>query len=124
MLKDIVEKPIPMKPYFSEEAKSILQQLLERNPAKRIGYGENDAEELKKHEFFADIDWEKVSQKQHESAFTPKVKGPEDISCIDKLFTKEGLEETYVNPNALSENQKKAANFQNFTYAKESGLEK
>jgi hypothetical protein len=37
MLKDIVEKPIPMKQYFSNKATSLLTNLLERDPARRIG---------------------------------------------------------------------------------------
>jgi len=32
MLKDIVEKKIPMKPFFSDEAISLLSKLLERDP--------------------------------------------------------------------------------------------
>jgi serine/threonine protein kinase len=37
MLADIVEKPIIMKDYFSVEAKSLLSELLERDPNKRLG---------------------------------------------------------------------------------------
>lgn len=37
MLADIVEKPILMKDYFSVEAKSLLSELLERDPSKRLG---------------------------------------------------------------------------------------
>jgi len=37
-----------------------------------------------------------------DTAFKPKVKGAEDVSCIDKLFTREGLEETYVDPSNLN----------------------
>lgn len=118
MLRDIVEKPIPMKPYFSEEATSLLKVLLERDPTKRIGYSESDADEIRAHPFFASINWQEVKSMTHEVAFRPKVRGAEDISCIDKLFTKEGLEETYVDPNALSGNEKNKTHFQNFTYAK------
>ena len=103
MLRDICEKPIPMKPYFSPEATSLLKMLLERDPKKRIGYSDRDADELREHPFFASIDWNAVKAMTHEPKYKPKVKGPEDISCIDKLFTKEGLEETYVNPNALTD---------------------
>ena len=60
MLRDLVEKPIPMKPYFSEPATSMLKALLERDTAKRIGYSERDADELKEHPFFADIDWNRI----------------------------------------------------------------
>jgi len=56
------------------------------------------------HPFFKSINWDDIAQMKHATAYKPKVKGAEDISCIDKLFTKEGLEETYVDPNALSNN--------------------
>jgi hypothetical protein len=46
------------------------------------------------------------------------VKGAEDISAIDKLFTKETLEETMVDPNAMTKMQKDKSHFDNFTYAK------
>ena len=52
----------------------------------------------------------------HETIFKPKVKGPEDVSCIDKLFTKEGLQETLVDPSAMTAKEVKAANFDGFTY--------
>ena len=58
MLRDIVEKPIAMKPYFTENAQSLLKVLLERDPKKRIGYSEEDAEELKRHPFFEEINWD------------------------------------------------------------------
>jgi len=103
MLRDICEKPIPMKPYFSAEATDLLKKLLERDPKKRIAASDRDSDELREHKFFADIDWKAIKKKTHEAVYKPKVKGPEDISCIDKLFTKEALEETYVNPNALTD---------------------
>ena len=102
MLRDIVEKPIGMKPYFSESATSLLKVLLERDISKRIGSSDRDADELKEHPFFAEIDWVKIREKTYDTAFKPKVKGAEDVSCIDKLFTREGLEETYVDPSNLS----------------------
>ena len=40
MLRDIVEKQIPMKPFFSDEAVNFLKALLQRDPAKRIGSSE------------------------------------------------------------------------------------
>ena len=122
MLRDIVEKPIPMKQYFSPEATAILTVLLERDPTKRLGYSIKDADELRAHPFFAQIDWKQVATQTHETAYKPKVKGAEDISCIDKLFTKEGLEETYVDPSELTAKQKQQTNFSGFTYAKKGNL--
>jgi len=80
-----------MKPYFSPEVSSLLSKLLERNPTKRIGCSKEDADEIRAHPWFSDINWEKVSSMTHEAIFKPKVKGADDVSCIDKLFTKEGL---------------------------------
>jgi serine/threonine protein kinase len=102
MLRDIVEKPIPMKPYFSNEAISLLKMLLERDPSKRIGYSERDSDELREHPFFADIDWSAIASKSHETPYKPRVRGIEDTSCIDKLFTKEGLDETPVDSSVLN----------------------
>ena len=47
MLRDIVDesKAIPMRSYFSANATDLLQRLLTRSPAKRIGSA-NDAEEI------------------------------------------------------------------------------
>ena len=56
MLQDIVEKPILMKDFFSPEAKSLLQGLLERNPSKRLG-STDGAAEIMGHPFFRDINW-------------------------------------------------------------------
>jgi len=43
---------------MSNEARSFIVQLLNRNPRKRMGASEQDAEELKAHPFLAKVDWE------------------------------------------------------------------
>lgn len=72
---------------------------------------------MKNHAFFSDIDWNQIAACTHQAHFVPRVKGNEDTSCIDKLFTREGLEETYIDPNALSNKEKQKAHFDGFTYA-------
>jgi protein-serine/threonine kinase len=54
---------------LSIEAKSLLRgvshsQLLQRDPAKRLGSGKNDAEEIKRHEFFGGINWGSVLNRE------------------------------------------------------------
>ena len=80
-----------MKPYFSEDVSNLLKKLLERNAKKRIGCSAQGADEIRAHPWFSDINWDKVKSMTHEAIFKPKVKGAEDVSCIDKMFTKEGL---------------------------------
>lgn len=43
---------------LSIDAKSLLIGLLNRNPQKRLGASKYDAEDIKKHPFFKDINWE------------------------------------------------------------------
>ena len=51
---------------MSNDAKNIIVNLLNRNPSKRLGAGQDGADEIKRHAFFENIDWEKVSLRQME----------------------------------------------------------
>ena len=100
-----------MKSFFSIEAKSLLQGLLERDPLKRLGSSEDDSNELKRHPWFAKIDWDKLMKKQLEPPFKPVVSGPEDTRNIDKMFTNETPKETPATQNQLSPNAKNDNHF-------------
>ena len=45
---------------ISDVSKSLLQGLLIKNPEKRLGGGREDAEEVKRHPFYASINWQEV----------------------------------------------------------------
>jgi len=45
-------------------ARNLILSLLNRNPAKRLGSGPTDAEEIKNHEFFADLNWDDIAAKK------------------------------------------------------------
>lgn len=115
MMTDIVEKRIDMKPYFSVEAKSLLSGLLERDPVKRLGASNDDAQELKRHPWFSKIDWQKLLSKQIPPPFKPTVSGPEDTRNIDKMFLNETAKDTPAVSN-LSPNARERNHFDEFTY--------
>ena len=50
--------------FVPKEAAELLKRLLERNPNKRVGGGDRDAEEIKEHPYFKDVDWNKVYEKK------------------------------------------------------------
>jgi len=99
MLMDIVEKKVEMKPHFSDEAKSLLNGLLEQDTKKRLGNAEEDAAELKRHPFFAGLNWDKLFKKEIEPTFKPFVTGPEDTRNIDKMFLNETVKDTPIISN-------------------------
>uniref|UniRef100_A0A8C1R086 protein kinase C n=1 Tax=Cyprinus carpio TaxID=7962 RepID=A0A8C1R086_CYPCA len=64
------------------------ESLLQKNPEKRLGAGEQDANEVKKHRFFQGIDWEALLAKRVKPPFLPSVKAPADVSNFDEEFTR------------------------------------
>ncbi len=52
-----------MRSFFSQEASSLLTQLLERDPSLRLGSSENGTDDIKAHSFFNDIDWTQIKNK-------------------------------------------------------------
>jgi serine/threonine protein kinase len=94
MMQDIVEKKIEMKSHFSIEAKSLLNGLLEKDPTKRLGSSIDNAADIKKHPWFAKLDWDNLMKKTIEPPFKPYVSGPDDTRNIDKMFLNEPAKET------------------------------
>ena len=47
---------------MSLEARDLILNLLNRNPKKRLGAGDEDAKEIQAHKFFADVDWDAVNK--------------------------------------------------------------
>lgn len=89
---DPVKHGIPM----SDEAKDIILQLLEKDPAKRLG-SEKGIEEIVKHDWFQDVDIDMLLNKELEAPYIPKLSDDlTDVSCFDKEFTSTSLEETFV----------------------------
>jgi len=60
--------------YLSQRACHILRGLLTRDPQMRLGSGENDADDIKTHVFFNDIDWARLDQGLIDPPWDPKVR--------------------------------------------------
>ena len=62
----------------------FISRLLQRQPHERLGYGENDAEDVKADYFFEDFNFEALLAKKIVPPFVPKLKNAEDMSYLDQ----------------------------------------
>ncbi|XP_035381541.1 serine/threonine-protein kinase N1b isoform X2 [Electrophorus electricus] len=85
----IVNDEVRYPRFLSTEAIAIMRRLLRRNPERRLGSSEKDAEDVKKQPFFRNIDWEALLQRTVVPPFLPSVGGKEDVSNFDAEFTAE-----------------------------------
>ncbi|XP_075062993.1 serine/threonine-protein kinase N1-like isoform X2 [Mixophyes fleayi] len=114
----IVNDEVRYPRFLSAEAIAIMRRLLRRNPDRRLGSGERDAEDVKKQPFFKELDFKALLARTLPPPFTPSVKGPHDISNFDPEFTSEGPELTPPRePRNL--NPPEQSLFQGFDYVRE-----
>ncbi|KAI0109689.1 serine/threonine-protein kinase sck1 [Nemania sp. FL0031] len=117
---------------LSQEGRNFVKGLLNRNPKHRLG-AIDDAEELKRHPFFADVDWVSLAKKVITPPFKPKLKSETDVSYFDPEFTNalntngslneraQQLAAGYAASTPLSPTTQ--ANFKGFTFVDESALD-
>src|SRR5277367_6432605 len=117
---------------LTTEGRNFVKGLLNRNPKHRLG-ATDDAEELKRHPFFADIDWEALSKKLITPPFKPKLKSETDTSNFDPEFTNalNGASSLNARAAALAAGVDTStplspgmqANFKGFTFVDESSMD-
>uniref|UniRef100_A0AAY4ABB5 protein kinase C n=1 Tax=Denticeps clupeoides TaxID=299321 RepID=A0AAY4ABB5_9TELE len=111
----IVNDEVRYPRFLSVEAISIMRRLLRRNPERRLGSSEKDAEEVKKQPFFRNVDWEALLLRKLPPPFVPSVGGAEDVSNFDDEFTAEAPALTPPRePRTLSRNDQDC--FRDFDY--------
>jgi len=111
-------KEVNYPPFMSRKVRSLLRGLIEIDPCKRLGYGKNGFDNVKKHEFFEDVDWEQAYMKKLSPNFVPKFADSMDVNNFDRMFTAQGV------VNESSEINSTAADnpYDGFTYNKNDGL--
>ncbi|XP_057713382.1 serine/threonine-protein kinase N2 isoform X2 [Corythoichthys intestinalis] len=111
----IVNDEVRYPRFLSTEAISVMRRLLRRSPERRLGAGEQDAEEVKKHLFFRNVDWNGLLSKKVKPPFVPTILGANDVSNFDEEFTSEAPVLTPPRePRALSSDEQNM--FSDFDY--------
>lgn len=87
-MTQILKAKLSMPQFLSTEAQSLLRALFKRNPANRLGAGPDGIEEIKRHAFFATINWDELMRREIAPPFKPAVRGQDEAFYFDTEFTK------------------------------------
>lgn len=85
----IVNDEVRYPRFLSAEAIGIMRRLLRRNPERRLGSTERDAEDVKKQPFFRTLGWDALLARRLPPPFVPTLSGRTDVSNFDEEFTGE-----------------------------------
>ena len=104
----------PKRINLSDDAKDIIQKLLEKNPKKRLG-AQKGIEEIKSHPFFAKINFTDIENKKVKAPFIPEIENDTDVSNFDEEFTNEEVGMSYIPKKNLDLIKKNQNMFKNFS---------
>jgi len=86
----IIHMPVIYPSYLSDDARSLLKLLLQKDPSKRLGTGAGGCFEVMQHPFFSSIDWISLIQKDTVPPFQPKPSSDYTIH-FDPEFTRQDV---------------------------------
>ena len=98
--------------YFSYDAKSFVEDILHIEPEKRLG-SLRDAEEVKEHTLFQNVNWSNFLQKRVKPPFIPKLSDSCDLSYFDASYTTKHI--TDSPDNSIMENDEDTI-YERFSY--------
>ncbi|ULU12600.1 hypothetical protein L3Y34_015682 [Caenorhabditis briggsae] len=87
-MNQILKAKLSMPHFLTQEAQSLLRALFKRNSHNRLGAGPDGVEEIKRHAFFAKIDFVKLLNKEIDPPFKPALSTVDSTSYFDPEFTK------------------------------------
>eukprot|EP00056_Hartaetosiga_gracilis_P021935 m.27335 g.27335 ORF g.27335 m.27335 type:complete len:652 (-) comp9344_c0_seq1:132-2087(-) len=102
LFQNITRVDVRMPSKLPAPGKDILKGLMEKRREKRYGCGTDGQDQLRKHEFFADINWERLRKLELKPPFVPK-KGKDLSSNFDSEFTSEKLEFTPAQTDVIQQ---------------------
>ncbi|MEE6496463.1 hypothetical protein FKM82_002372 [Ascaphus truei] len=115
----ILKSKLGMPQFLSSEAQSLLRLLFKRNPLNRLGAGLDGVEEIKRHPFFATIDWNKLFRREIQPPFKPASGKPDDTFCFDPEFTAKTPKDSPGVPPSANAHQL----FKGFSFVATSGID-
>ncbi|XP_008300817.1 rhodopsin kinase GRK1b [Stegastes partitus] len=89
----ILNDQVAYTPSFSKDCKAICEGLMEKDPAKRLGFKNNECAELKNQPFFKDINWGRLEAGMLPPPFVPdpRMVYAKDIDDVGAFSTIKGV---------------------------------
>jgi len=89
----ILECKLVFPNYFDNYSRDIIKQFLTINKHHRLGSSQKGIEEIKRHPFFKDIDWEALLQRRVMPPIVPIIKSDRDTPYFSDFIEEEDHEE-------------------------------
>eukprot|EP01135_Chromosphaera_perkinsii_P009553 Nk52_evm3s1810 gene=Nk52_evmTU3s1810 len=121
MYKLILYQDISFPEYVTPDAANILFLMLQRNPDARLGAGPYDAEPIKSHIFFQEVNWDALLKKRIQPPYKPRLHSATDTSNFDPEFTSQKPNDSYAADTHLSTTMQQQ--FQGFSYVDENAMQ-
>ncbi|XP_061583859.1 protein kinase C delta type-like isoform X2 [Cololabis saira] len=104
-LFESIRSDVPYFPrWITKESKSLVEQLFERDPSRRLGVVGN----IRAHPFYKNINWTALEKRELAPPFKPKVKSPNDCSNFDPEFLNEKARLSHGDKNFIDSMDKNA----------------
>ncbi|XP_029006403.1 protein kinase C delta type-like isoform X2 [Betta splendens] len=97
-LFESIRTDVPHYPrWITKESKTLLEQLFERDPTRRLGVVGN----IRTQAFFKTVNWPALEKREVEPPFKPKVKSASDCSNFDREFLNEKPRLSHADKNLI-----------------------
>ncbi|CAD6186214.1 unnamed protein product [Caenorhabditis auriculariae] len=104
-MSQILKSKLTMPHFLSSEAQSLLRALFKRNAQNRLGAGPEGVEEIKRHPFFANINFVKLLNKEIDPPFKPALATIDCTNYFDPEFTKRTPKDSPAVPPSAADHE-------------------
>eukprot|EP01083_Nonionella_stella_P284345 967955_1 len=120
MYRKIQEDPLIFPPHLSNACKDLISKLLVKDPNERLGVT-GGFEDIMRHSFFGNVDWNKLYEKNIDLPYKPLVKTVDqelhEQRCIDDTLFHEPIVDTPTTPPTFIDSALKEHEFSGWLYA-------
>ena len=97
--ENILEGKIKFSSDFDDKSRSLIKHLLEPDLSKRYGNLKNGVDDIKNHDFFKSMNWDKLLKQEIEAPFIPKIKGDNELKYYNIYPDSDDNAEAYNKDN-------------------------